>query len=174
MKTIFVIAAIIAIGCAHTATATKFPAPKDRTVTSPNGTYALDINTKTGQNDIREGEKVLWSFNRTVWLDVVYLSNDGQRVLWVAWEHVTVDDTHRKDALVVYSPEGVVLKKTFAEVSTPKKSKGSGPVGDFWRVWRSTTITQNDDVISIPVKGKWRNLKIDLSSINAPEKLEHL
>ena len=130
MKTIFVIAAIIAIGCAHTATATKFPAPKDRTVTSPNGTYALDINTKTGQNDIREGEKVLWSFNRTVWLDVVYLSNDGQRVLWVAWEHVTVDDTHRKDALVVYSPEGVVLKKTFSRTQTGTPSNSRNRLSD--------------------------------------------
>ena len=66
---------------------------------------------------------------------------------------------------MIYSPDGVVLKKTFPEVSNPVKSDGSGPIGDFWRVWRGAIANLGEDVISIAVKGRSEDLKINFLSI---------
>ena len=176
MKTILTIASILAIGFFTEAMATSYAPPEDRVVKSANGQYSLDINAETNRHEIRKGKKVLWSFERRIWHDEFYLSNDGQRVLWVAWENVQVDDAKRwrnrqadqaqqEEAIVVYSPDGVLVRKTFAEVSAPIKPVGPGPIGDFWRVWRGTKITQKDDVISIAVKGKNEAFTIDLSKI---------
>ena len=176
MKTILITASILAIGFLTKAMATSYAPPQDRVVRSPNGQYSLEINAKNSRHEIRKGKEVLWSFERRIWHDEFYLSNDGQRVLWVAWERVQVDDgkgwrnrqadeAQQEEAIVIYSPDGVILKKTFAEVSNPVKPEGPGPIGDFWRVWRGTKITQKDDVISIAVEGKNEDLKIDLSKI---------
>ena len=177
MKTILAIASILlAIGFLTESKATSYAPPQDRVVESPNGKYALNINAKTNRHEIRKGTEILWSFERSIWQDEFYLSNDGQRVLWIAWEHVQVADgkgwrnrqadvEQQEEAVVVYSPDGVLLKKTFAEVSIPVKPVGPGPIGDFWRVWRGTKITQKDDVISIAVKGKNEEFTIDLSKI---------
>jgi hypothetical protein len=183
MKTILTIASILAIGFFTKAMATSYASPQDRVVKSPNGQYSLVINAKSNRHEVRKAKEVLWSFERHIWHDELYLSNDGQRVLWVAWEDVQVhdgkgwinrqaDEGQQEEAVVVYSPDGVLWKKTFAEVSTPVKSVGPGPIGDFWRVWRGTEITQKDDVISIAVQGKNEALTIDLSKIKKLQKVE--
>lgn len=175
MKTILTLSSVVFLGFVNSAMATSYADPTDRVVESPNGHYSLEINTKTSRHEIRKGKEVLWSFERRIWHDEFYLSNDGQRVLWVAWEHMQVvedgkgwrnrqaDEAQQEEAIVVYSPDGVLVRKTFAEVSAPIKPAGPGPIGDFWRVWRGTKITREDDVISIPVEGKNEDFKIDLS-----------
>jgi hypothetical protein len=176
MKTILAMVSILAFGFLTKAMATSYGPPQNRVVKSPNGQYSLNINTRSSRHEIRKGKEVLWSFERRIWHDEFYLSNDGQRVLWVAWDHVQVDDgkgwrnrqadeAQQEEAVVVYSPDGVLLKKTFAEVSIPAKPVGPGPIGDFWRVWRGTKITQKDDVISIAVEGRNEDFKIDLANI---------
>jgi hypothetical protein len=179
MKTILTIASILAIGLLTDARATSFSQPEDRTVKSPNGEYQLDIHAESGLHDIRKDGKVLWSFTRQVWHDEFHLSNDGQRVLWVAWKHVQAagdkswmnrqaEDGHEAEAIAVYSPDGLILKKTFAEVSLPKKREGPGPIGDFWRIWREGETKREGDAVSIPVTGKDEAFRIDLAKVTKP------
>ena len=163
--------------------ATKFLGPQDRVGKSPNGQYSLAVNAKNGRHEILRGKNVLWSFERRIWLDKFHLSDDGQRVLWVAWKLVQAadgkgwrnrqaDKAQQEEAIVVYSPDRVVLKKTFAELSVPKKSEAPGPIGDFWRVWRDTKITQKGDVISIAVEEKNEDFRIDFSKIKKWQEAE--
>ena len=166
--------------------ATSYADPKSETIASANGKYTLITDPKTKNHKVYSSDNLkepLWSFERRIWHDEFYLSNDGQRVLWVAWENVQVDDgkgwrnrqadeAQQEEAIVVYSPDGVLVRKTFAEVSNPVKPIGPGPIGDFWRVWRGTKITRNDDVISIAVKGKHEEFKIDLSKIKKEQEAE--
>lgn len=41
----------------------------------------LDINTKAGRDEIKQGEKLRWSFIKEVWLHDDQLSGDGMFVL---------------------------------------------------------------------------------------------
>lgn len=166
--------------------ATSYADPKSETIESANGKYTLITDPKTKNHKVYSSDNLkepLWSFERRIWHDEFFLSNDGQRVLWVAWEDVQVDDgkewrnrqadeAQQEEAVVVYSADGVIVKKTFADVSNPIKPEGPGPIGDFWRVWRGTEITQKDDVISIAVKGKNEDFTIDLSKIKKLQKVE--
>lgn len=166
--------------------ATSYADPKSETIESANGKYTLITDPKTKNHKVYSSDNLkepLWSFKRHIWHDEFFLSNDGQRVLWVAWEYVQVDDgkgwrnreadeAQQVEASVVYSPDGVLVRKTFAEVSNPVKPIGPGPIGDFWRVWRGEKITQKDDVISIAVEGKNEDFKIDLSQIKKKQEAE--
>jgi hypothetical protein len=165
MKTILTLSAVVLLGLINSAKATSYADPEDQVVKSPNGQYHLHIKAKTGLHEMREGEKVLWSFNREVWHDDYFVSNDGKHVLWVSWDTVKEDDV-KTEALVVYASAGVALKKTYAELGTPRPyHKGEvGPIGDFWRIWRGD-ITRKDEVISIPVEGREKPFEIDFSKI---------
>ncbi len=171
MKTIIQTTALVLI-FVSTAMATKFAPPQDRVVKSLNGQYRLDINAKTGGHEIREGEKLLWSFKRDVRHHDYYLSNDGKFVLWVSWKFVKADDV-KKEALAIYSSEGLIWKRSFAEASEPRRyqKREVGPIGDFWRIWRGE-ITRKGEVISIAVEGKKENFKVDLSKVEELARLK--
>jgi hypothetical protein len=173
MKTILTLSAVVLLGLINSANATKIASPKDQVVKSPNGQYHLQIKAKDGLHEMREGDKVLWSFNREVWHDDYFVSNDGKYVLWVSWASVKVDDV-KTQALVVYSSECVALKKSYGEISTPRPyNKGEvGPIGDFWRIWRGEDITRKEEVILIPVEGRDKPFEIDLSKIDELRKAE--
>jgi hypothetical protein len=173
MKTILTLSAVVLIGLISSANATKIASPRDQVVKSPNGQYHLQIKAKDGLHEIREGDKVLWSFNREVWHDKYFVSNDGKYVLWVSWDSVKVDDV-KTQALVAYSSEGVALKRTYAELGTPRPyHEGEvGPIGDFWRIWRGENITRKEEVISIAVEGRDKPFEIDLSKIDELRKVE--
>jgi len=147
------------------AQATSYAKPKDRDIKSSNGQYLLHINAGSGLHEVKEGEKVLWSFEKNVWHNDYYVSDDGKYVLWVAWKYVKEEDL-QAEAVVVYSSEGVVLKKTYAEVGTPRKYKEDeiGPIGDFWRIWRAGVIIK-ERVISIEVAGNEKPLEIEFSKL---------
>lgn len=173
MKAILTVASILVVGFLTKAMATSFAPPQDRVVKSPNGQYLLDINAKSGRHEVRKGKKLLWSFKREVWHHDYFVSNDGRFVLWVSWEYVQADDVKKKEALTVYSSEGVALKKTFAEVGKPRPYRKDeiGPIGDFWRIWRGK-ITRKEELISIPVEGKKKAFIIDLSKMEELRKAE--
>jgi hypothetical protein len=172
MKTIFTLSAVVLFGLISSANATKIASPKDQVVKSPNEKYHLQIQAKNGLHEMREGDKVLWSFHKEVWHDKYFVSNDGKHVLWVSWASVKVDDLNTH-ALVVYSSDGVALKKSFGEISTPRPyNKGEiGPIGDFWRIWRGD-ITRKEEVISIAVEGRDKPFEIDFSKIDELRKAE--
>jgi hypothetical protein len=172
MKTILKISSIL-MGCLTTAMATKYLPPEDQIVKSQNGQYHLDISAKTGQHEIRKGKELLWSFNRRVRYDDYYLSNDGKFVLWAAEKYVQIDDVEKNEAVAVYSSEGLIMKKTFAEVSKPRAYREGeiGPIGDIWRIWRSK-VNREEDVISIAVEGKKEGFKIDLAKMGEQGKAE--
>ena len=150
MKTIITIAAVLVTGFFSNVMATSYASPKERVVKSPNGKYSLDVNPMTGQHEVRKDGKLVWSFKRKIWHDRFFLSNDGQRVMWVAWSNMQehddkgyinrqADQAQQDQAIAVYSPAGMVLKKTFAEMGKPRKRVGRGPIGDFWR-WNSIAV----------------------------------
>lgn len=136
MKTIISTAtALIIGGFLSSALAYKIAEPDDTEYKSTNGKYTLKINAETGLHRVCEGDKVLWSFKREVWHDEYHVSNDGKHVLWVAWEYVK-DKQTKEQAVVVYSAEGTVIEKSYAEASKPRQYQAGdvGPVGDFWRI----------------------------------------
>ncbi|MFM7180527.1 MAG: hypothetical protein ACKO2G_03560 [Verrucomicrobiales bacterium] len=165
MNTLLTFSTVIFFSLISSARATKFAAPEDEEVKSPNGRYLLHINAKSGQHEVREGTKVLWSFKKDVWHNNYSVSNDGKHVLWVAWTFVKAEDI-KTEALTVYSSEGVVLKKTYAELGTPRRYRDDeiGPIGDFWRIWRGK-VTRKEEVISIDVEGREKPFEIDFSKI---------
>lgn len=156
MKTYILTAtAIILSGFLSTVSAFK-PAPQeDEEYKSANGKYTLKISAEEGIHRICEGEKVLWTFKYEVWHDDFFVSDDGKHVLRVAWEYVQNENAERDDAIVVYSANGMVLHKNYAEVSKPREylKDEIGPVGDFWRIWR-VGVKREGEKVTIEVTGK--------------------
>jgi hypothetical protein len=167
MKTILsALSALLLSGMMFQALATSYAEPEDRVVKSPNGKFALKIHAKKGLHEVKSGKKVLWSFQRDVWHDDYFVSNDGQRVLWVSDRYVSAEDANKKAALAVYSSKGVLLSKTGADVSKPRRYyKGEmGPIGDHWRIWRGKA-TQDGDVVTIETSGK-PDFAVDLTKLS--------
>lgn len=156
-------ALFLGLGWSSLVSAFKVAPPQDRSVRSPNGQYVLEINAKSGQHQVKKGSKTLWSFKKGANYGEYCLSNDGRFVFWASWAYVQADEAKKEVALAVYSSEGTVLQKRYAEVSVPRpyKEREIGPMGDFWRVWRQK-VTQKEDLVSIAVEGK-RAFVIDLS-----------
>lgn len=172
MIKVFSIAAVLLIGFFNSASATRFVAPSDQVVKSPNGQFHLHINATSGLHELREGTKFLWSFQRNVWHHDYFVSNDGKHVMWLSWRFVKADDLET-EALTVHSSVGVALKKTFAELGTPRPYKNDeiGPIGDFWRIWRGE-VTRKGEVISIAVEGREKPIEIDFSEIEESRRAE--
>ena len=165
MRTLFLsITSLLMSGFLTTAMATKYAMPQDSEVKSDNGKYVLKITAKTGKHGVYEGDKLLWSFEREVWHNGYFLSNDGKHVLWVAWKHMKAEHTDKKEAVVAYAAEGKVMSKTFGQVSEPRPrgAREVGPIGDFWRLWRGK-MEQEGNKVTIAVAGK-EPLVIDLAN----------
>ena len=88
---------------------TSYAPPEDRTARSPNGKFTLRIDPKNGRHRVYQGKKRLWSFQQEVWHDAFFLSNDGQRVMWLAWPYVQTEAL-KTPAMIIFSPSGIVLK----------------------------------------------------------------
>ncbi len=172
MRTLFLsLTSLLVAGFLTPAFATKFVQPEDHEVKSANGKYALKINAKTGEHKLFEGNpdkpgeaKELWSFKREVWHNDIFVANDGTHVLWVAWRHVKEESTEKGEAIIAYSAEGKVMSKTFNQISKPRARgpREVGPIGDFWRLWR-TGVKQEGDTVTIAVAGK-EALVVDLKN----------
>jgi len=172
MRAILTTSAVILLGFVDSVMATKFGPPKDREIKSPNGQFLLHISAQSCRHEVREGTKVLWSFDKDVWHNDYFVSNDGEFVLWVSWRFVKADDV-KMTALTVYSKSGAALEKTFAELGTPRAYRKDeiGPIGDFWRIWRGD-VSRKAEVISIEVEGREKSFEIDFSKIEELRKAE--
>ena len=172
MRAILTTSAVILLCFVDSLMATKFGPPKDVEIKSPNGQFLLHISAESGRHEVREGSKVLWSFDRDVWHDDYFVSDDGQFVLWVSWFFVKAEDV-KATALTVYSKSGAAFEKTFAELGTPRAYRKDeiGPIGDFWRIWRGD-VSRKGEVISIEVEGREKSFEIDFSKIEELQKAE--
>lgn len=141
---------VVLMAFASTAFATSYAPPTDREIKSSNGKYILRISAKDSMHYVFEKsspKKVLWSFSRHLWHDDYYLSDDGARVVWVAWPYVQVSETS-KSAIEVWTKDGLKEAATFDKVGDLRKpSKGEiAPIGDFWRVWRAASFYEHGQV----------------------------
>ena len=152
--------------------ATSFGPPTNRTVKSPNGEVELRIKAKSGRHVIYKGSRRLWSFKKEVWHNDYFVSNDGKYVMWVAWEFVSFENLDEA-ALIIFSADGEILRKSFSEVSTPRRyQRGEvGPIGDFWRIWRGK-IEQENDLVKIEVAGRNTLAIIDFSNLASSGRAE--
>src|SRR5438128_2073608 len=77
------------------ALAFKPASPVRHDVLSPNGAFVLDVNPSAKRLTVYPAGKrdqPLWSFERPVWQEKHFLSNDGKVVAVVTWEFVQVDE----------------------------------------------------------------------------------
>ena len=143
---------------------TSYAPPEDRTAQSPNGKFTLRIDPKSGRHRVYQGKKRLWSFQQEVWHDAFFLSNDGQRVMWLAWPYVQTEALNTP-AMIIFSPSGIVLQRSYSEVSKPRRYRRGeiGPIGSFWRVWRDDA-SQDGDTVTVDVSGR-KPIIVNLNSV---------
>lgn len=145
----FSLTILVVSGFLSSAMAFKVAQPESREVLSANGKYRLKIHAESGVHKVYEGKKELWSFERKVWHDEYFVSNDGRYVLWVAWVYVKDEHTDQGEAVIAYSAKGKAISWTYKEISKPKSYQNvrPGPIGDFWRYWREGVKQQGNKVI---------------------------
>ena len=168
MKNILTLSAVVLLGLVNSALANEILPPEDQDVKSPNGQYLLDINAKSGLHELRKGATSFGHSREECGMTTITYQT-MESLSYGFWENIQADDV-KNAALTVYSGR-VALKKTFAEIGTPRPYKKDeiGPIGDFWRIWRSK-INREEDVISIAVEGKKEDFKIDLAKMGERRK----
>lgn len=119
------------------------PAPPTRhDVFSPNGKFVLDVNPISKRHTVYASDKrdqPLWAFERDVWQETHFLSNDGKALAVVMWQFVTLDSLADGICVEFWDRTGKVREHSFAELC-PCPTRyyfESGPVGSFWRIWYS-------------------------------------
>jgi hypothetical protein len=119
------------------------PAPPVRhDVFSPNGAFVLDVDPEGKRLTVyaaADRATPLWSFDREVWQESHFLSDDGQVVGLVTWRFVQVDELADGVCVEFWNRTGRFRQYTFAELCPHAGNIGfeAGPVGDFWRKWYS-------------------------------------
>lgn len=159
-------ASLVIIGFLSQAMATRFAEPQDLQYQSPNGKYTLKITAKTGEHQLCEGDKVLWSFKRRLWYNDYFVSNDGKYVLWVEWQHTSKEFAGKTEAFAVHSADGKVISKNISNVSELREKRDGdsiGPFGQSVRIWRDKIIKRDGEKVTIKVVGK-DPLVIDLTN----------
>ena len=120
----------------------KPASPVRHDVWSPNGTYVLDVDPAAKRLTVYaagDRQTPLWSFDRPVWQEQHFLSDDGRTVGVVAWRFVKLDELSDGVCVEFWNRDGLFREYTFAELC-PNPGNfyiESGPVGDFWRKWYS-------------------------------------
>lgn len=157
-RMILTVATVLFLSMAFEVNATSIDAPEKKEVASANGEYILKVNPNTNKHVvIKKGtKKALWKFNQAAGLDDWIVSNDGSKVVWIAWRHVKKEDL-KKPCIAIYNKDGKKQQFTYSEVSVPRKrgDRERGPIGDFWRIWRLRgSVKLADDTLSIEVIGK--------------------
>lgn len=167
MRTLLLsLASLVVIGFLTPVMATKFAEPQDMLYQSPNGKYTLKITAKTGEHQLCEGDKVLWSFKRRLWYNDYFVSDDGKYVLWVEWQHTSKEFAEKTEAFAVYSADGTVVSKNISDVSELRERRDGdsiGPFGQSMRIWRDKIIKRDGEKVTIKVVGK-ESLVIDLAN----------
>lgn len=146
---------LVVLAAVSSARATKYGPPQRRDVFSPNRRFVLDVNPHTKTHTVyrtTDRKTPLWSFATSdVWHEPYFLSNDGQVVLRVAWEHVQEDNLPHGDCMWFYGPTGLFKTYSFADICpNPSKTSlvGPGPIGNFWHTWY-TNVSQFDTRVTL-------------------------
>lgn len=135
--------------------ATSYAPVQVRSILSANKEFELTITPKTGLHEIKTRQGQLkWTFTRKVWQDDYFISNDGNKVIWVAWPYVKASNCN-EPAVIIYSEHSSPTEWTYDAVSIPRiyKENEIGPIGEFWRIWRGSASNQ-DGTIIIKTEGK--------------------
>jgi hypothetical protein len=136
--------------------ATTFGPQDSHTVKSTNGKFELHVDTKSTTQRITgafgsglEG----WSFQHEMEQNSFFVSDDGEAAAVVQWSWIQ-DYSLNKAAVVIYGRSGAERTFTYNELSKPRERKPEeiGPIGDFWRVWRSDA-TINGNLLTINIEG---------------------
>jgi hypothetical protein len=120
----------------------KPASPVRHDVFSPNGAFVLDVDPTAKRLTVYAAgnrQTPLWSFDRSVWQEEHFLSDDGRMVALVAWRFVQLDKLPGGVCVEFWNQTGLSRNYTFAELC-PNPSDSYlewGPVGDFWRKWYS-------------------------------------
>jgi hypothetical protein len=130
--------------------ATSYAPPQRHDVFSRNRAFVLDVNPDTKVHTVygvRDRGKPLWSFSCGVWHFPFLVSDDGQVVATVGWEHVQAQEIGEADAVTFWNKEGVFRSYAIRDLCPdPPKTQdvGVGPIGDFWRTWYKEVIDHGD------------------------------
>lgn len=120
----------------------KPASPVRHDVFSPNGAFVLDVDPAAKRLTVyatANRQTPLWSFDRTVWQEQHFLSDDGRTVGLVTWRFVKLDELSDGVCVEFWNRDGLLREYTFAELCPHPANfyVESGPVGDFWRKWYS-------------------------------------
>ena len=145
---------------------TSYAPPQERLVKSQNELFVLRVHPKGGKHEIfaaKDPQRVLWSFTRPVWHDEYFVSDDGLRIVWIAWQYVKTDEL-QNGAVELWSKDGIAKKASFTEVGDIHRpsSEQVAPIGDFWRIWRDA-CTCKDGIVTIQQRRK-NSVRVDLNN----------
>ena len=149
MRRTIITTIIFALIAASQALGTSYAPPQRQVISSANGKFTVTIDPKTDVHKVRKKDEqtVLWQFKKSVWHDQWIISDDGKKVVWIAWRWVQQDKLDQS-AIIVFSNDGSQKSYTFKQVSDPgdKRPKAMGPIGDFWRIWQAGVKVTNETV----------------------------
>lgn len=120
----------------------KPASPVRHDVYSPNRAFVLDVDPAAKRLTVYaagDRQTPLWSFDRSVWQEQHFLSDDGRTVGLVTWQFVKLDELSDGVCVEFWNRDGLLREYTFAELCPHPGNFyiESGPVGDFWRKWHS-------------------------------------
>lgn len=151
--------------------ATSYAPSEPKKIYSLNKNYYIDFNPNNHMQKVlkvtnNNQSKTLWSFKyNTEYGDELFVSNDGKHVFVIRSKFVKLEDLH-KSAVLIFNPHGIQTHYTYNHLSKPRKyhSREVGPIGDFWRVWRTNKITiTSDSMLHINVEGHSRDRSFNLN-----------
>ena len=151
--------------------ATSYARPEKKRIFSENKKYYVLINPETNIHEVYNSEntkKILWSFEKEAWRSTWVISNDGEKVVWISWKYVRIDDID-KPCIMIYNSKGIEETFSYNKISSPRKYKirEVGPIGSFWRVWYES-ISEKSDGLVINVSGRE---SVFVSKINGSVKI---
>jgi hypothetical protein len=135
---------------ASTALATSYAPPKKQDIPSADGKFVLHVDPGSATQvvaDARDPATPLWSLPHDVGFTSFYLANDGLTVAVVSWEFVKVEELDTA-AVELWSAGGKI--KTYSHrdlITRPPRIRGVGPMGSFWRQWRTDASLDGDTLV---------------------------
>src|SRR5947209_15477956 len=113
--------------------------PVRHDVPSPNRAFVLDVDPAAKRLTVyATGDRTrpLWAFDRPVWQEQHFLSDDGRVVAVVSWRFVQVDDVASAAGVEFWGRAGRFRAFPVGELCPDPATLGMlgfGPVGDCWR-----------------------------------------
>jgi hypothetical protein len=137
------------------AMATSYAEPQKQDIASADGKFVLHVDPHAATQTVAAAADTatpLWSFPHEVGFASFFLASDGLSVAVVSWEFVKVDDLD-EPAVELWSAKGRIKTYSHRElIARPPRIHGVGPIGSFWRQWR-TTATLDDTKLVVSTTG---------------------